>query len=95
MRDKRSIDKIITNSKIVQGEITLIDGTLPDLFGEGEKEKSDPARLEEEMKKCGKGLESKIKMLLPCEIHPFDKFLVKTVLEVPNYANSSSEPNAK
>ena len=27
LRDKRSIDKIITNQKIIQGEITLIDGT--------------------------------------------------------------------
>ena len=30
IRDKRSIDKIITNTRILEGEITLIDGTKPD-----------------------------------------------------------------
>ena len=27
---KKSIDKIITNKKIVEGAVTLIDGELPD-----------------------------------------------------------------
>lgn len=44
-------------------------------------------KLKEEKDKCKEGLNSKIKMLLPCEIHPFDKFLVKTIIQVPNIKN--------
>lgn len=28
--------------------------------------------------------------MLPCEIHPFDKFLVKTTIQVPNYKHNVS-----
>ena len=69
----------------------MIDGTQPDKFEKGEKEKSNPERYKQEVEKCGKGLESRIKMLLPCEIHPFDKFLVKTIIEVPNYQSLSDD----
>lgn len=81
-RVKRSIDKIITNGVIKKGGITLIDGQEPDYYRDNEKSlKASP----QEEKDNGKGMDSKVKMLLPCDVHPFDQFLVKTELEIPNY----------
>ena len=58
----------------------MIDGSRPEMFEEGNGEKK-PER--EEVEANGKGMDSKIKMLLPCDHHPFDQFLVKTKIEVP------------
>ena len=72
---KKSIDKIITNQKIVEKAVTLIDGELPDY---DEKVDDTKNRKQDEKKDNGDGLKSKIKMLLPCDIHPFDQFVVRT-----------------
>lgn len=39
IRDKQSLDKIITNQVILSGEITLIDGTKPDVYADDEFKK--------------------------------------------------------
>jgi hypothetical protein len=34
-------------------------------------------------------------MLLPCDIHPFDQFLVKTEIIIPNYDEDKDEEEIK
>ena len=79
---KKSIDKIITNQKILEGVVTLIDGELPDKDDKVDDYKKADAK---EIKENGDGLKSKIKMLLPCDNHPFDQFIVRTDLQIPDY----------
>ena len=41
IRDKRSLDKIITNREMLECEITLINGTKPDLCSDEELRKQN------------------------------------------------------
>ena len=63
---KRSSDKIITNKKIVEGSISLIDGSKPDHYDEKEYKKI--LKEEEDNQKGDReGMKSTVKTMLPCD----------------------------
>lgn len=77
---KKSIDKIITNRNIYYGSIVMIDGTAPEEYQNQEEKRLKYTQNEKDDN--GNGLNSKIKVLLPADTHPFDQFLLQTTIVV-------------